>query len=192
MAGERPIEAPLASRGGLKLKAALQGLHLSVRDAVAADLGASNGGFVDVLLREGASRVYAVEKGYGLLEWRLRKDPRVVVMERTDATKVELPEPLDLVTIDVGFVPQSEIILRALALLKPSGFVLSLIKPQYEVNGRELVRGRLTEETRVRAVERVLTILRDSGSDVAATLDSPVRGSGGAQETFVLVRPRQG
>src|SRR5438270_8615034 len=94
---------PFASRGGLKLDAVLNAINLDVEGFLAVDLGSATGGFVDVLLRRGAARVYAVEKGFGRLEWRLRNDPRVVVLERTDATRLVLPERADIVTIDLGF-----------------------------------------------------------------------------------------
>lgn len=118
-------EPPLASRGGLKLEAALDAFDISVENLTAADLGSSTGGFVDVLLRRGARKVYAIEKGFGRLAWSLRNDPRVTVLERKDATAVVLPEPVDLITIDAGFTKQRQIVPHALSLLRPGGHRLT-------------------------------------------------------------------
>src|ERR687893_231057 len=102
--------AEFASRAGLKLEHALTAFSIDVRGSVCADLGSNVGGFVDCLLKRGASRVYALEKGYGVLEWRLRKDPRVVVMERTNAMHASLPEPVSMVSIDVAWTKQQHIL----------------------------------------------------------------------------------
>src|SRR3954471_4903391 len=112
---------PFASRAGLKLDHALTVFQIDVSGLTCADLGSNVGGFVDCLLRRGAAKVYAVEKGYGVLEYRLRKDPRVVVMERTNAMHVTLPEPVDIVTIDVAWTRQKNILPAARKLLKPAG-----------------------------------------------------------------------
>ena len=126
--------AQYASRGGYKLEAALDKANISVDGLIVADLGASTGGFVDVLLHRGAIKAYAIEIGYGQLDWKLRNDPRVIVMERTDARKVKLPEEVQLITADVGFTKQIDFIPNALTFVKPRGFIISLIKPQYEVS----------------------------------------------------------
>ncbi len=133
-------EQRYVGRGGEKLKIALDELKLEVQGAVAADLGCNIGGFTDCLLQEGARRVYAVDTGYGMLEWKLRNDERVVVMERTNAMHVELPEPMDVIAIDVGWTRQRHILPPALAGVAPQGVILSLFKPQYEAHPR-LVRG---------------------------------------------------
>src|SRR5215218_2583008 len=108
-----------ASRAGLKLEHALDHFKIEVAGRTCADLGSNVGGFVDCLLQRGAARVYAVEKGYGVLEWKLRKDSRVVVMERTNAMHVELPEPVSLVTIDVAWTKQKHILPAARRVLAP-------------------------------------------------------------------------
>lgn len=192
---DRPMRVPttvdavqFASRGGLKLDAALDEFSIHVAGQVVADLGSSTGGFVDVLLRRGAAKVYAVEKGFGLLDWRLRNDSRVVVMERTDARLVELPEAVGLVTIDVGFVRQTEVLPHALSLLASSGRIVALLKPQYEASGRDLVRGKLTPEASDSVVTRVIAQLEDEGIAVERAFPSPVRGKeADAQETFLLI-----
>ena len=182
------MNQPFASRAGEKLDAALRDLHIDVTDAVVADLGSSTGGFVDVLLRRGAAKVFAVEKGYGRLDWRLRNDSRVVVLERKDARELALPEAVDLVTIDIGFVRQIEILPKAMTFLRREGRILSLIKPQYEAGGHDLDRGQLTDAVSRRVLDRTLRQIGDLGIHVDALLTSSVRGKdAGAQEYFILV-----
>jgi len=122
------------SRAGLKLQAALEAFSLDVTGLVCADLGSNVGGFVDCLLQRGAAKVYAVEKGYGVVDYKLRRDARVIVKERADARLIALPESVDLVTIDVGWTRQRDILPAAQRLLKPNGCIISLIKPHYEAH----------------------------------------------------------
>lgn len=178
-----------ASRGGYKLAAALDRAAVSVEGLLAADFGSSTGGFVDVLLRRGARRLYAIEIGFGLLDWRLRNDPRVIVMERADARTASLPEPVDLITADLGFTRQSEFIPHALTMIKPNGLIISLIKPQYEVSGRELLRGRLTQDITDRIVHRVVDKTQQLGGHVIDVFPSEVKGKDAkTQEFFMIVR----
>ncbi|MEA2707659.1 MAG: rRNA (cytidine1920-2-O)/16S rRNA (cytidine1409-2-O)-methyltransferase, partial [Phycisphaerales bacterium] len=116
------------SRAGQKLDRALAHFQLDVTGRTCADLGSNTGGFVDVLLQRGAAKVYAIDTGYGALDWKLRKDPRVVVMERTNAMHVTLPEKVDVVTIDVAWTKQKHILPPARALLAEGGFCVTLIK----------------------------------------------------------------
>jgi 23S rRNA (cytidine1920-2'-O)/16S rRNA (cytidine1409-2'-O)-methyltransferase len=139
-------------------------------------MGSSTGGFVDALLRRGAAKVYAIEKGFGTLDWSLRNDPRVVVMERTDARSVRLPELVDLVTIDVGFTRQAAILPNALCLVRPGGYVLTLVKPQYEARAGELQRGKLTDEAGVKILQRVVKDLASAGIALTDVRASSVRG----------------
>lgn len=134
------------SRAGQKLDHALTTFALDVAGFVCADLGCNVGGFTDCLLRRGASRVYAVDTGYGVLDYRLRKDPRVVVMERTNALHLHLPQPVQLVCIDVAWTRQHHILPAARQLLPPfeQGQIISLIKPHYEADARLLRGGVLT------------------------------------------------
>jgi 23S rRNA (cytidine1920-2'-O)/16S rRNA (cytidine1409-2'-O)-methyltransferase len=179
----------LVSRAGLKLEDAMDALDLDVRDRAAADLGSSTGGFVDVLLRRGARTVYAIEKGFGTLDWKLRNDPRVVVMERTDARSVRLAEPMDLVTIDLGFTRQATVLPHAISLVRPGGYVLTLIKPQYEAGGRDLDRGKLTDAVGAKVVQRVLQDLASEGIALKDVRPSTVRGKdAGVLEYFALIR----
>src|SRR5436190_13327276 len=136
---------PFASRAGLKLDHALTVFEIVVGGLTGADVGSNVGGFVGCLLQRGAKRVYAVEKGYGVLEYRLRKDARVVVMERTNAMHVALPESVDLVTIDVAWTRQKNILPAARRILRPTGTVITLIKPHYEAQPAQLRKGVLPE-----------------------------------------------
>jgi len=133
-----PSKQPYVSRSGAKLEAALDAFGIAPADWVCADLGCNVGGFTDCLLRRGARRVYAIDTGYGTLAYRLRTDPRVVVMERTNAMHVTLPEPVDLVTIDVGWTRQHHILPNAVRLAKPAGRIITLIKPHYEAAAEQL------------------------------------------------------
>ncbi len=121
------------SRAGEKLAHALDYWHINVTGQVCADLGSSTGGFTDCLLQHGAAKVYAVDTGYGVLDWKLRNDSRVVVMERTNALHARLPEKVDFVSIDVGWTPQWLILPAAQKLLKTGGQIVSLLKPHYEL-----------------------------------------------------------
>lgn len=178
-----------ASRAGGKLAGALDAFGVTVEGEVAADFGSSAGGFVDVLLRRGARKVYAVEIGKGLLDWGLRNDERVVVMEKTDAREVTLPEPADIITIDAGFVPQREIVPHALTMLKEGGVVISLVKPQYEAKGAELKRGGDSAAEIEEIEARVLGELRAQGIEIAGHIPSAVKGGKAEiQESFILIR----
>lgn len=161
---------------------------LPIAGAVALDLGSHAGGFVDVLLRLGAKRVYAVEKGYGVLDWKLRNDPRVVVMERTDALAVALPELVDVVTIDVGWTPQSRILPKALSLVRPGGHIVSLLKPHYErVSARQgRSTGLLTPEQCLAEKDRVVQELAHAGIVVQDTTPAPITGAKGGNQEFLL------
>jgi 23S rRNA (cytidine1920-2'-O)/16S rRNA (cytidine1409-2'-O)-methyltransferase len=174
------------SRGGEKLDAALVRFGLDVAGVVAADVGASTGGFTDCLLQHGASRVYAIDVGYGQLAWRLRNDSRVVVMERTNARYLEsLPEPVDLVTADVSFISLSLILPAAVRWLNPSaGRVVALIKPQFEAGRREVGKGGVVRDTGVhrRVVEQVLDIAAGLGLGLRGLMPSPLRGPAGNVE----------
>jgi 23S rRNA (cytidine1920-2'-O)/16S rRNA (cytidine1409-2'-O)-methyltransferase len=185
-----PQKTSYASRGGDKLVAALDKSGVSVQGFTVADFGSSTGGFVDVLLQRGASRVYAVEIGVGLLDWGLRNDPRVTVMERTDVRTVTLPELVDLITADAGFTRHVDFIPHALTMIKSNGLIISLIKPQYEVSGRELVRGRLTQDLTDRIVNRVVDQTRHLGATVIEVFPSAVKGKDAkVQEFFMIIRP---
>jgi len=174
-----------ASRGGEKLDAAFVRFGLDVAGLVAADVGASTGGFTDCLLQHGAGRVYAIDVGYGQLDWQLRNDPRVVVMERTNARYLEsLPEQVDLVTVDVAFISLGLILPAAVRWLRPGGQVVALIKPQFEAGRREVGKGGVVRDSSVhrRVLERVLGIAAELGLGLRGLMPSPLRGPAGNVE----------
>src|SRR3954452_10941871 len=133
--------ADFVSRAGQKLEHALNTFAVDVAQKACADLGSNTGGFVDCLLQRGATRVYAIDTGYGALEWKLRKDPHVVVMERTNAMHATLPETVSLVTIDVAWTKQRHILPAARRMLAADGACVTLIKPHYEAEPALLKKG---------------------------------------------------
>ena len=179
---------PYASRSGLKLESALAVFAMDVTGKVCADLGCNAGGFVDCLLQHGAKLVYAIDTGYGMLEWKLRTDGRVVVMERTNAMHATLPQTVDLITIDVAWTRQKHILPAAMKLLRPGGLIVTLIKPHYEADKSLLRRGVLPAEHTTAVVEEVLAQARALGLDVVATTPSPIKGAGGNVETLAAMR----
>jgi 23S rRNA (cytidine1920-2'-O)/16S rRNA (cytidine1409-2'-O)-methyltransferase len=181
------------SRGGLKLAGALDAFSLSVAGLVAMDVGASTGGFTDCLLRRGARRVYAVDVGYGQLAWSLRQDARVVVLERTNVRYLErkqIPEPVDLATIDTSFISLTKVIPRVLQFLSENARLLALIKPQFEV-GRGLVgKGGVVRQPELhqRVVSELDCFCRDQGLTVEGVVESPLLGPKGNREFFILAK----
>jgi 23S rRNA (cytidine1920-2'-O)/16S rRNA (cytidine1409-2'-O)-methyltransferase len=178
------------SRGGIKLAGALDFFCLSVAGLVAMDVGASTGGFTDCLLQRGVRRVYAVDVGYGQLAWKLRQDPRVVAIERTNVrylTREEVPEPVDLATIDTSFISLTKVIPRVVEFLKEGGRLLALIKPQFEV-GRGLVgKGGVVREPGLHqaVVSKLERFCRDQGLAVEGVTESPLLGPKGNREFFL-------
>ena len=160
-------------RGGEKLKFAIDRLGLGLRGLVAADFGCNIGGFTDCMLQEGAVRVYAVDTGYGMLAWKLRQDARVVVMERTNAMHVRLPERVGVVSVDAGWTRQRHILPNALAQCMPDGTVLSLFKPQYEAEREHVRRGRIKEEAFEPVLASTLTELAAMGVAVREVVRLP-------------------
>ena len=195
-----PADASLAvraapdyvSRGGDKLAHALRRFAITVTDRVALDAGASTGGFTDCLLQQGARRVYAVDVGYGQLDWRLRQDPRVVVMERVNLRHLAaLPEPMDLATLDLSFISLRLVLEPVRELLRPGGEIVALVKPQFEAGRGQVGRGGVVRDPTVHA-----TVLRElsgwattHGFDVRGLTASPLRGPAGNGEFLAhLVR----
>lgn len=174
-----------ASRGGEKLAHALGRFGVAVDGVVAADLGASTGGFTDCLLQAGARRIYAVDVGYGQLAERLRLDPRVTVMDRTNARSLEgLPEPVDLVTIDVSFISLRLVFPVVARLLAAGGVCLPLIKPQFEAGRGSVGKGGVVRDPEVhrRVLAEVLGAAEESGFGVRGVTASPLRGPAGNVE----------
>lgn len=192
-----PPTPTFVGRGGLKLHHALTTFGVSPAGLVCADFGCNVGGFTDCFLQLGATKVYAVDTGYGALAWKLRKDPRVVVMERTNALHAGAPEPADLIAIDLGWTPQRHAIPAALKWLKPGGRIISLIKPHYEVPKEEarsmLKDGVLENEAAQRITDAVVAALPALGVQVQGLTRSPITGGAtkgnkrGNAEWLVLV-----
>ena len=176
-----------ASRAGLKLEAALEGFELDVTGMRCADLGCHAGGFTDCLLQHGAASVHAVDTGYGVLDYRLRTDSRVTVMERTNALHCEPPETVDLVTIDVGWTRQQHVIPRALQWIgdRSGGLIITLVKPHYELEKAEretlLTNGSLSHADARRVVERTISGFESLGARPIAVMISPLTGAKSAR-----------
>ena len=186
-------EPGYASRGALKLAPALDRFGVDPRERICADIGASTGGFTDVLLRRGAAKVYAVDVGRGLLHWRLRQDPRVVVIERVNARDLEsFPEPVTLVAIDVSFIGLDKV-LPAVRRAAPDAEVVALFKPQFEVGRAEVGKGGIVRSPE--AIDAALSRFREScraiGYAVKAEAPSEVTGAEGNREIFVQLRPEK-
>jgi len=182
-------ENKYVTRSGLKLEHALSVFHVDPTGMVCADLGSHQGGFVDCLLEHGAVRVYSVDTSYGTLAWKLRKDPRVVVMERTNAMHVRLPEPVDLVTIDVGWTPQRHVLPAALRILKDGGRIITLVKPQYEAAEEEHEAGVVPEDNLDPVLARVRMDVQAAALQRLDETRSPLKGAGGNVEfLFLLAR----
>ncbi|MDB5059151.1 MAG: hemolysin [Chloroflexi bacterium] len=181
---EQPPEQ-YASRGGIKLAAALERFPMPVEGQVALDVGASTGGFTDVLLRRGAGRVYAVDVGYGQIAWTLRQDPRVCVMDRTNIRYLqELPEAPSIATIDVAFISLDLVLPPVQRLLAANGQVVCLIKPQFEVGKNLVGKGGVVRSTEAHAavLKRVLTNAEADGWIVGGVMASPITGPAGNKE----------
>ena len=178
-----------AGRAGVKLEHALKVFSINPAGFICADFGSSVGGFVSVLLEREAKQVYSVETGYGILDWKLRNNPRVVVMERTNAMHVTLPEKVDLITIDASWTKQEHIVPNALKNLKPTGVVISLIKPHYEASN--LVKeGKLDPNVASEVTDRVVKDLKNLGLSVSNPVLSPITGGkAGNSEYLVLIKP---
>jgi 23S rRNA (cytidine1920-2'-O)/16S rRNA (cytidine1409-2'-O)-methyltransferase len=185
---------PYVSRGAEKLLAAIEAFHPPIEGRVAMDVGASTGGFTDVLLQKGASRVYAVDAGYGQLHYRLRQDPRVICMERTNArhlTSTDIPEPVALMTADVSFISLTKVLPACAALLTEDAWVLVLVKPQFEAERHEVGKGGVVRDPAVqqRCVETVREFAESRlGWCSVGVVKSPITGPKGNQEYIAVFR----
>jgi len=177
-------------RGGLKLEQALKEFHISVNGKTAVDVGASTGGFTDCLLQHGSEKVYAVDVGYGQIAWKLRQDPRVVVIERVnirDMAPSLIPEHVDIAVIDVSFISLLKVIPSVLNFLKPDASVIALIKPQFEVGKEQVGKGGIVrdETARTAAVKKVEDFVRGLGLVVKGVVPSPITGQDGNVEYLI-------
>ena len=180
------------SRGGLKLEKALQVFPVSVAGKVMADIGASTGGFTDCALQNGATKVYAVDVGYGQLAWKLRSDPRVVNMERTNARALDessLPEKVDAASIDVAFISLEKILPAVKKILKPDGFVIALIKPQFEAGKEHIGKKGVVKDPEVHkeVIHRIINFAKNEGWSIGGLDFSPVKGPEGNIEYLLYL-----
>jgi len=188
--GIEGADIPYVSRGGLKLEAALDHWHVGVQGLIAVDIGASTGGFTDCLLQRGAAHVYAIDVGYGQLAWRLRQDPRVTLLERTNIRALgaeQLGVPVDLAVIDVSFISLRLVLPVAVLLVRPGGTLLPLVKPQFEVGKGQVGKGGVVRDATLH--EAAVAAVRDGGSALGLTCHgvcpSPVPGPKGNREFFL-------
>lgn len=181
---------PFVSRGGTKLAHALDHFQLDVHSLVALDVGASTGGFTDCLLKQGASRVYAVDVGYGQLEYSLRIDPRVVVMERINARyPFTLPEAVDLITMDISFISLEKVVPNVSNLTRRGSSIICLVKPQFEAGRDQVRKGGLIKDPSVHAqvLGRFISWSIGKGYRIRGLTPSPILGASGNREFFVLL-----
>jgi len=184
---------PYVSRGGLKLAGALEAFALDVCGWICMDVGASTGGFTDCLLQKGATRVYAVDVGYGQLAWNLRQDSRVVVIERTNIRHMpfeKIHEAVDLIVIDASFISLKLVVPSVMKFLKPNGHMLPLIKPQFEVGKGQVGKGGIVREAdqHSRVIAELGLFFRSLGMECSEAVPSPIEGPKGNKEFFMLLR----
>lgn len=187
---------PYVGRGGVKLAHALDAFTIDPSGALALDVGASTGGFTDLLLRRGAARVVALDVGHGQLDWRLRNDPRVTVIERVNAralTAADLPADanvFDIITVDVSFISLTQVLPAIAPLLGARGHLVSLVKPQFEAGRDEVGRGGIVrdEAVQARVVDDVASAANRLGLVRVGTVESPITGVEGNREFFLHLR----
>ena len=186
-------ELRFVSRGGEKIESALSSFRLEkLSGFVCADVGASTGGFTDCLLQHGASRVYAIDVGYGILEWKIRNDKRVVVMEKTNARYVQaLPEKLDLVTIDASFISLNVLLPVTKLWIKPEGSIIALIKPQFEAGRKDAAKGGgviRDHSIHRKVLEQTMKFAEEKGFNIDGLILSPITGPKGNVEFLIHLR----
>ena len=191
----REPDHPYVSRGALKLEKGLAEFALDPTGLVALDIGASTGGFTDLLLQRGAARVYAIDVGYGQLAWKLRNDDRVVVLERENVRKLDptkVPEACDLAVIDVSFISLTLVLPKVIELLRPPPGkpIICLVKPQFEAGRDQVGKGGVVRDPDIRlaTVAKVSDYARERGYEVGAHVESPIRGPAGNVEYLLLLR----
>ena len=185
---QKPV---FVSRGGIKLEHALERFMIDVSGMVALDVGASTGGFTDCLLQRGAVRVYAVDVGYGQLDYRLRIDPRGVVMERVNArNRFSLPEQVDVATLDVSFISLEKVVPAVMGLVKPGGRLFCLVKPQFEAGRKQVEKGGIIRDsvTHAQVLGKFINWALEKGLRLKGLVASPISGASGNREFFVLLQ----
>ena len=186
----RGEDHPYVSRGGVKLKGALDTFGIRVEGLSALDVGASTGGFTDCLLQDGARRVYAVDVGYGQIAWKLRNDPQVILFERTNIRHfqgVGVEEPVDIAVIDTSFISLKLVIPPVLQFVREGGIILALVKPQFEVGKGEVGKKGVVRDPAVhlRVVGELAAFFAEQGLSVRGTCESPLTGPEGNKEFFI-------
>ncbi len=189
----RGRETPYVSRGGLKLEAALAHFLIDPAGMTAMDVGSSTGGFTDCLLQKGAKKVYCVDVGYGQMAWSLRTDPRIFLLERTNIRHLErekIHDIIDVVTIDVSFISLKMVIPKVMEFVRSGGYILALVKPQFEVGKNEVGKGGIVRDQGKRedAVNSVRVFSEEIGLETLGTFLSPVAGQKGNREYFLYLR----
>jgi 23S rRNA (cytidine1920-2'-O)/16S rRNA (cytidine1409-2'-O)-methyltransferase len=180
-------------RGALKLEKALDHFKIDMQSKVALDIGASTGGFTDCLLQRGTEKIYAVDVGHGQLDWKIRKDPRVIVLEKLNArflSAAHIPELVDLCVIDVSFISLTLILPNAFELITPSGVILALIKPQFELERADIGRGGIVRDPELhqKAQDKIVQFVTRLGHTVSGIVPSAITGADGNQEFFACMR----
>jgi 23S rRNA (cytidine1920-2'-O)/16S rRNA (cytidine1409-2'-O)-methyltransferase len=192
----KPVQK-YVGRGALKLEGALDHFDIEVHGKTALDIGASTGGFTDCMLQRGASKVYAVDVGHGQLDWKLRNDPRVIVLEKVNArflSREHIPEMVDLCVIDVSFISLTLILPNAFELITATGVILALIKPQFELQRADVGKGGIVRDQRLhqKAQDKIVAFVTRLGHVVTGTVPSAITGTDGNQEFFACIRKRLG
>ena len=186
-----------ASRGGVKLQAAIKAFELRVENCICLDVGASTGGFTDCLLQHGAAQVFAVDVGYGQLAWRLRQDPKVVTIERTNIRYMpfeKIGRRVDLITIDVSFISLKIVVPCVRQFIDPQGRIVALVKPQFEVGKGNVGKGGVVRDPQLhrRVLEQLDRFFQTAGFTSIDTITSPITGPKGNREVFLLLGPEPG
>ncbi|MBI2314711.1 TlyA family rRNA (cytidine-2'-O)-methyltransferase [Candidatus Daviesbacteria bacterium] len=194
------MDNQFVSRGGIKLQAAIENWKLKIENLAVLDVGSSTGGFVDCLLQNGAQKVYALDTAYGELAWKLRNDPKVVVTERTNILHLDkLPSSViparrdddskvDIVTIDAGWTKLELILPIVKKFLKPEGLIIALLKPHYEAEKKDLIKGVLPPDKAKKVKEQVIKKINDSGFKIYEQMESPILGGAGNSEYLLLLK----
>lgn len=180
-------DTQFVSRAGQKLQFALDSFKYSPKGLICADFGSSTGGFVDCLLKNGAEKVYSVDVSYGELSWGLRNDKRVIVLERNNAMHVTLPEKVDFLSIDCGWTRQKLVLPNAATNLKEGGVIITLIKPHYEADPKEIYKGKLKEEFVPKVLEKVQKDIQDLGFEIKGMVKSPIEGARAKNDEYLAI-----
>ena len=187
---------PYVGRGGLKLEHAIKYFGIEIKDKTAMDVGASTGGFTDCLLQHGAEKVYAIDVGYGQFSWILRNHDKIVLLEKTNIRyldKALIYDEIDIATIDVSFISLLKVLPKVLEVLKPSGEIAALIKPQFEAGRKDVGKGGVVrdEKKRLEVIEKIKNESEKMGIEVKGITKSPLKGPKGNVEYFIYLKKKQ-